>query len=89
MKKKSNKTCYGEHQRCGVACDKKDCRQWIDYEKDLNCTIVCVNNNGILTLAEAADRLGVSFVRVKQNQDQAMKKYYLAFKRLGKNIFNK
>ena len=51
--KKTNKTCYGEHKRCNVTCDKKDCRLWIDYKKDLNCTIICVDNNGTLTLAEA------------------------------------
>ena len=68
------KKCFEVHENLNVPCDKKECRQWIDYENDLNCTIVCANKNGPLTLHEAADRLGVSFVRVKQNQDSALKK---------------
>jgi len=42
----------------------------------LNCTLHAVENNhtGELTLREVADRIGVSFVRIKQIQDQAVKK---------------
>tara|TARA_B100001123_G_scaffold24231_1_gene26284 strand:+ start:1817 stop:1987 length:171 start_codon:yes stop_codon:yes gene_type:complete len=47
---------------------------WIDYEEDLNCTLVCVNNNGPLTLREVAKREKLSFVRVKQIQDDAIQK---------------
>ena len=68
------KKCFEVHENLNVPCDNTECRQWIDYESDLNCTIVCANKNGPLTLHEAADRLGVSFVRVKQNQDSALKK---------------
>ena len=71
MKKRK---CFDIHEECDVPCEEKDCRQWIEYEKDLNCTIVCANRNGPLTLHEAAERLGVSFVRVKQNQDAALRR---------------
>jgi hypothetical protein len=56
------------------ACNKKECRMWIDYEYDLNCTLETINKHGPLTLREVADRLGVSFVRIKQLETQALKK---------------
>jgi len=52
----------------------KDCKHWIDYEKDLNCTLIAVESHGAMTLREVSERLGISFVRVKQIQDRAIKK---------------
>jgi len=40
----------------------------------LNCVNETVTNNGALTLREVAKRLNVSFVRVKQIEDKALKK---------------
>tara|TARA_Y100000296_G_C5062226_1_gene200474 strand:- start:109 stop:537 length:429 start_codon:yes stop_codon:yes gene_type:complete len=53
---------------------EKECRHWIDYEDDLNCVLIAIENNGRMTLREAAERLNVSFVRVKQIQDKGLKK---------------
>lgn len=57
-----------------VNCPCKECRLWIDYKEDLNCTLVAVKKQKTMTLREVADRLGVSFVRVKQIQDSAHEK---------------
>ena len=57
-----------------VSCPCKDCRLWIDYKEDSNCTLVAVKKQKTMTLREVADRLGISFVRVKQLQDVAHKK---------------
>ena len=57
-----------------VGCPIKECRYWINYEDDLNCSLIAVDKNGPMTLREIADRLGVSFVRIKQIQDKALKK---------------
>ena len=56
------------------ACENKECRQWLDYEEDLNCTLIAVEKHDTLTLREVADRMGVSFVRIKQIQDRAIEK---------------
>ena len=72
--------CFDLCRKCDVPCDVKDCRQWIDYEEDLNCTIVAVNKRGPMTLREVSERLGVSFVRIKQIQDKLVEK-------LSKNKF--
>ena len=55
----------------------------VDYEQDQNCTIVAVGKKKTMTLREVADRMGVSFVRVKQIQDIASSK---VVKKLGKDI---
>ena len=55
-----------------VSCPVEECRQWINYEEDLNCTLLAVAKHGKMTFREVAKRLGVSFVRVKQIQDKSV-----------------
>ena len=55
-------------------CEECKCRMWLDYEEDLNCTLIAVDKHGPMTLREAGDRLGISFVRVKQLQEVALTK---------------
>ena len=78
MKKKCFDICKDKE----VSCPVIDCRYWMDYEEDLNCTIVCANENGPLSLREISDRMGVSFVRIKQIQDLTVEKFT---KRLAAN----
>ncbi len=66
--------CHEICQNTNKPCEQKECRYWLEYEKDLNCTIVAVNKHGSLTLREVGKRLALSFVRIKQIQDQALKK---------------
>ena len=50
-----------------VSCPNTGCNNWIDFEEDLNCTLVAVDKNPSgLTLREIGDRLAISFVRVCQ-----------------------
>ena len=79
MKKKCFQMCVD----ADITCPVKDCRFWIDYKEDLNCTIVCANQNGPLSLREVADRMGVSFVRVKQVQDTTVGKFVKRLAREG------
>jgi len=66
--------CLQECIKNKKACGESDCRHWIDYEEDLNCVHQTVDKCGALTLRETADRLKLSFVRVKQIEDAALKK---------------
>jgi len=75
--------CVKALEKYDVSCPCEDCRLWIDYEQDQNCTIVAVGKKKTMTLREVADRMGVSFVRVKQIQDIASSK---VVKKLGKDI---
>ena len=55
-------------------CEECECRMWLDYESDLNCTLIAVDKHGPLNLRQIGERLGISFVRVKQIQDVALSK---------------
>ena len=67
-------SCVEQCKKLNVSCSNTDCRYWIDYSEDLNCTLITVDHHGALTLKEAAKRLKISHVRVKQIQDKALKK---------------
>jgi hypothetical protein len=68
--------CYKQCQTENQGCDQTECRLWINYQDDLNCTMVAINKHpdGKMTLREVADRLGISFVRVKQIEEKALNK---------------
>lgn len=77
------KTCVEACQKLSVSCPNKDCRNWIDYEEDLNCTLISVENNDKMTLRDVAKRLKCSFVRVKQLEENAINKMNI---RLGNKL---
>jgi len=66
--------CAEKCRELEVSCPVYDCRLWVDYDDDLNCTLITVDKRGRMTLRETSERLGVSFVRVKQIQDKALQK---------------
>ena len=68
------KKCLEACKNLNTSCPVEDCRYWIDYEQDLNCTLESVNKNDAMTLREVGDRLGLSYVRVKQIQDNVLNK---------------
>ena len=57
-------------------CPLEKCRYWIDWESDSNCALVAIEKHGAMTLREVGDRLGVSFVRIKQIEDKTKLKVY-------------
>ena len=68
------KKCLQLCKELEVICPVRECRQWIDYPQDTNCVLDTVERHGQLTLRETAERLGISYVRVKQIEDKALKK---------------
>ncbi len=70
------KECMKKCLRSSKPCEQRDCRTWIDYEKDLNCCLISIEESrtGRLTLHEVGDRLGLSFVRIRQIEQKAMEK---------------
>ena len=66
--------CLEECIKNKQPCKQNDCRHWIDYKEDMNCLHESIDKHGTMTLREVADRLGVSFVRIKQIEDKAMRK---------------
>ena len=57
-----------------VECDFKECKFWIKFKEDNNCDLISLKKNGPLTLRQVGERMGVSYVRIKQIEDAALKK---------------
>jgi len=66
--------CYDECKRDKRSCKVKDCRLWIDYPQDFNCTELAVQKNDKLVFREIGDRLKLTPSRVKQIESAALKK---------------
>lgn len=74
MSEYSFKTCIEACQKLEESCPNKDCRSWIDFEEDLNCTHIAVQKHGSMTLRDVSKRVGCSFVRVKQIEEEVLEK---------------
>ena len=66
--------CLDTCRELQCACPIKECKFWIDYEEDHNCTHEAVRKHGAMTLREISLRMGVSFVRIKQIEQKALQK---------------
>ena len=71
-------SCLNACKNFNVSCPNNDCRNWIEFEEEYNCVLHAVEKaqleNRELTLRDVAKRLGCSFVRVKQIEDEALNK---------------
>ena len=74
MSNKEIPKCSKKCLKSGDNCNKTDCRMWINFEEDLNCSLISIYKNGSLTLEQCAARLDVSFVRISQIEKQALNK---------------
>ena len=79
------RSCSRTCRKLNVECPHTECRHWIDYKSDHNCTLISVYEHGPLTLREAAERLKISFARVKQIESAALAK--LKKKQLIRSLF--
>lgn len=57
-----------------VSCPNSDCKHWINFSKENNCSLISINQNGSMTLRQIADRLQLSFARIKQIESKALSK---------------
>ena len=72
----------------GCVCNIQECRMWLYYSKDLNCTDVSIKKHGRLGLKEVGERLGISYVRVSQIEKEAFKKLKKKNFELEDTIYN-
>ena len=66
--------CSRQCLQSQTECRKIECRMWIDFPSEYNCTYISIYENGCMTLREIGERLGISFARVKQLEDKALNK---------------
>ena len=66
--------CLETCKKLKVGCPVEECRFWIKYEEENNCMFESLEANGSMTLREVGERLGISFVRVKQIEAATLKK---------------
>ena len=63
-----SKVCMKWNEPCPK--ENSDCKYWINYGEDLNCTFVAIEKNGPMSLREVAKREGISHVRVSQIEEK-------------------
>tara|TARA_B100000427_G_C14979248_1_gene364565 strand:+ start:59 stop:301 length:243 start_codon:yes stop_codon:yes gene_type:complete len=68
------KKCAAECYIARVECQNEKCRLFIEYEEDLNCTLVALEKHGPMTLEEIGKRHHISTVRAKQILDATLVK---------------
>jgi DNA-directed RNA polymerase sigma subunit (sigma70/sigma32) len=68
------KDCARECYLAKKVCTNTECRLNIEYEEDLNCTLIAVQKYGPMTLEEIGKRHHISTVRAKQIVDATLVK---------------
>ena len=68
------KACSRKCIELNEGCPHQECRLWIDYKDEHNCTLISIYEKGALTLRQVGERLGISFARVKQIEEKALLK---------------
>ena len=66
--------CSTKCMDTAIPCEQKECKHWIDYKKEQNCTLISIYINGPMTLRQVAERMGISYARVKQIESSALTK---------------
>ena len=71
--------CMKECYLARKLCDNSECRLYIDYGEDLNCSLIAIKKHGPMTLEEIGKRHGISTVRAKQIIDATLLKLKKTF----------
>ena len=66
--------CSTKCMDTATPCEEKECKHWIDYKKEQNCTLISIYINGPMTLRQVAERMGISYARVKQIESSSLNK---------------
>ena len=67
--------CSKECMSSAKGCSETSCRMWVDYDKDNNCSIIYINQNGTMTMEEVSKRMKDCQVQVSQVEKEEIKKH--------------
>ncbi len=74
--------CYRLCKQYEVECPNDDCRLWIDYPEDFNCTQIAVEKYDKMIFHQIGKRLKLTPSRIKQIESLALKKMKLKTNKL-------
>lgn len=67
--------CDDEINQKKICCDKSNCRYYILFEEDLNCSLICAKKNPDgLKLSEVGERMHLSLTTIFNIHNSALKK---------------
>ncbi len=66
-------TCFSEHKKLNVICEKSECKFWHKKPECQNCILVAADE-GERTLQEIGEMFGVTRMRVCQIEKQIFRK---------------
>ena len=69
----SKSTCFEQHEKLGVACKKKDCKNWIKCKTGMNCVLIAAKE-GPKTLQEIGEIFDLTRMRICQIEKTILKK---------------
>ena len=72
----ANTSCFYEHLKRNISCDKFSCRQWMSASVDNNCAIIGAYH-GKKTLQEIGEIFGVTRMRICQIEKAGIQKIKL------------
>ena len=71
-----NTTCFTEHKKRNLCCEKQDCRNWMNHEVSLNCAILGAKR-GPWILKDIGKIFNVTRMRICQIEKEILKKLNL------------
>jgi DNA-directed RNA polymerase sigma subunit (sigma70/sigma32) len=66
--------CIKKVKKDGKGCENTECRYFIEHKENQNCTFICIENNGKMTLSQIGGILGTSLANVSMIQRKALGK---------------
>lgn len=66
-------SCFKEHKKRNLTCQKSDCRYWINSDGHLNCALIGAKK-GPLTLQEIGGIFNVTRMRICQIEKSILEK---------------
>ena len=75
---KNKNLCYNIYEENQVICNKKECKNWIKSQENLNC-IILASRNGNQTLSDIGKMFGLTRMRICQIEKSICKKIKSSF----------
>jgi len=70
-----NTTCFAEHKKRKLTCQKKSCKNWMNCKESLNCAIIGAEK-GKWILKDIGEVFGVTRMRICQIEKEIMQKLF-------------